>query len=184
MVRKLWRFSVRSEFNCIHWFYVSLKTFRRNVFKIFGNGTQGGRSCSLRPQLPLFSYPFPVRQKQGARISLSAGQRLKKHVPLGTSPAALSWNDLMRKVRKIIFVLPHAFSRSLLICIKALCQHPSSGAKAAKTASTQLVSLFLCRLLCAVSLQHRTSRFHRIMTSVFRMLPNIPEIPSPPIRQT
>ena len=58
--------------------------------------TRAERSCSLRPRkASLFSPTFPVRQKHGAGISLSADSDSEGCSPSkNTSPAALSWSSL------------------------------------------------------------------------------------------
>ena len=61
------------------------------------SGTQGRSSLvrSALEKLPLFSPPFPVRQKHGAGISLSADSDSEGCSPSeNTSPAALSWSSL------------------------------------------------------------------------------------------
>ena len=86
----------------VRWFYVKAHPVG-NVpperFQNIGtvNGTQGrsGLVRSALEKLSLFSPIFPVRQKHGAGISLSADSDSEGCSPSkNTSPAALSWSSL------------------------------------------------------------------------------------------
>ena len=99
----------RSRFNCIHWFYVSLKTFRRNVFKIkaLQTGHRAERSCSLRPRkaVAFLTHLLRVPRSMGTGNFAVCGQRLRGHVPSkNTSPAALSWSSLIGQLDEICSV--------------------------------------------------------------------------------
>ena len=111
----------------VRWFYVKAHPVG-NVpperFQNIGtvNGTQGrsGLVRSALEKLSLFSPTFPVHQKHGAGISLSADSDSEGYSPSeNTSPAALSWSSLFGQTVLKSF----CFCTMVFVTALAILQH-------------------------------------------------------------